>query len=794
MLRRNPLVGGATVLTLALGIGVNTGVFTILDGMLFRARVGKDPGSFLHLSPQYSGAIDYGYMSFALSYEDYAAFRNRSQAVQDLATWSIVRPIIGDDNASDLGLLVSPAFFHLYGLERPKLGRLFVADDFSRDRPVPVIVISEEVWRSRFSAAPDIIGKRITLNRTPFTVVGVTAAHFAGILRGPGIWIPYTMESLFFEGQDLFRDNKVRWLVVEGRLRPGYTRQSAQSELSVIAAQQDQLHPGRKTTLYVTNGSFIQEPSQRANLIWIAPLIMGALTLVLLLACTNVTMLMLARASARQREIAIRVSLGAGRGRLLRMLLIESLILAVVAGLISAYVAYRLPEVFQKLLVNAPNYPLQPDFTVFTYLAVITLLAGLLSGVTPAVESLKVDISASLKGHASLLGTGNAKDSTRGLLISAQAALSLVLLIGAGLFIRAQYTLFTADPGFETQQVLLAPLPSGTKETFYRALQQRVRAIPGVQSVSFTSSPPLFTDESGAATEEARLPGQAKKAGVVAGVTAVSPEYFDTMRIPIVLGRAFQEAEASPHATAPVVVVSQAFARVFWPGENPLGKVVAGSNDELLEVVGVAADLQSERFGAIDGPHFYRLRPYHAAGGPMMVRFAGDSAPVEQAIKTLVRSMDREMLVTPRTLRALSDDLSAKFGVLVKPIVMLGLTALLLAVLGIYGLVAFAVAQRAREFGIRMALGANRGRIIFNVLRSGIRPIAMGFSAGLLLAFIGSRGLRQAFRNTNFALNPDDPVAYAAVLGILGIAALAAMLGPALRASRSDPMQALRQD
>ncbi|HLJ46683.1 MAG TPA: ABC transporter permease [Bryobacteraceae bacterium] len=794
MLLRSPLIAGAVVLTLALGIGVNTGVFTVVDGMLFRARVGKDPGSFVHFSPQYSGDSGFGFMSSAVSFEDYTAFRDHTQSIRDLATWSIVRPAIGDDTSSSLAMLVSEGFFNLYGLERPKLGRLFLANEFSRESPAPVVVISEELWRSRFAADPDILGKNIKLNRRPFVVIGVTPARFSGILRGPGIWMPDTMHSLFFQGQDLFRDSTVRWLIVEGRLKPGCTRETAQSELSVIARQQDQLHPGRKTTLYLTNGSSIQEPSLRANLIWIAPVIMGALTLVLLLACTNVTMLLLARASARQREIAIRVSLGAGRGRLLRMLLTESLFLAATAGAISAYVAYRVPDVVQTLLVNAPTYPLKPDLAVFTYLAAITLLAGLISGLTPAAESLKVDISASLKGHTQLFGARNTKHSTRGVLISAQAATSLVLLIGAGLFIRAQYTLFTATPGFEMRQVLLVPMQSGLSEAFYRNLEQRVRTIPGVQSVSFTSSPPLFTDESGADTEEARLPGQAKKAGVIAGVTTVSAGYFDTMRIPIVLGRAFQASEASANATAPVVIVSEAFAKTFWPGENPVGKSIEGSKNDLLDVIGVARDTQSERFGSVDGPHFYRLRSYHSAGGPMLVRFAGDAASVERSVKTVVRDMDREMLVTPQTLEALSEILSSRFGVLVKPVAVLGITALLLAIVGIYGVVAFAVAQRTREFGIRMALGASQGRIMLTVLRSGIRPIALGFAGGLTLAFAGSYGLRQAFRGTNFAFNARDPIAYAAVVAILGIVALAAMCGPALRAARSDPMQTLRQD
>jgi predicted permease len=800
LLKQSPLLSGAIVLTLTLGIGINTGVFTVLNGMLLRARVDKDPDSFAHVSAQYSGDAGAAVLDWGISVADFRAYQTSVRSMEKLAAWGIGRSTVGQDDPTQwLIMPVTCNFFSLYGLEQAKLGRLFRDEECAKRGVEPVVVISEELWRSHFAADPRILGTVIRLNQQPFTVIGVTPARFSGQLRGPGIWTPYTMQASFFGGRDFFRDSSLPWLTLEGRLKPDQTRAAAQAELTVIAHNQDRLQPGRKTTIFVTNGSFVEEPSQRAQMLWIAPLIMGALTLILLLACANVTMLLLSRAATRQREIAIRLSLGAGRKRLLRMLLTESLILAGGAGAISAWIAAEVPAAMGKLIPGMPHYPLQPDMLVFAYLAGITLLAGAIAGMAPAAESLKVDLTASLKGQEGLFGSGRTR--TGGLLVGAQVAMSLVLLVGAGLFVRGESTVFRENPGFETRQVLLfslrPPMPPYTPASaaaFHRTLEQRLHALPGIQSVCFASSPPFSSDEGRGPAEEVRVPGQAKGTGLKASVNIVSAEFFDTLGIPIVRGRAFREGERPFKGAAQPMVVSEAFARALWPTQDPLGEAIQDADGGLLQVVGVARDVKSQRFGALDGPSFYRLRDPRTYGDAIMARFQGDAIPAQLAVRNLIRETGRGMLPRVATLQSVMDQFAEGFWKMAEIVLFLGAVAIVLAVVGIYGVIAFAVSRRTREMGIRMALGASRTDVVLSVMASGVKPIVIGLSAGLLLAMAGAAALAQALRATPIGLNVRDPVAYVAVSLLLVSTALAAMFVPALRAARSDPSRALRQE
>lgn len=800
LLRRGPLLAGAVVLTLTLGIGLNAGVFTVLNGLLLRARVEKDPDRFAHVSAQYSGDAARALLEGSVSIDDFEAYRRRVHSVENIAAWGIGRATIGtEDTAPTLLLPVTCNFFSLYGLEQAKAGRLFRAEECAQPGESPVAVISEELWRSRFGADPRVPGGTIRLNRVPFTIVGITPEGFSGRLRGPGIWVPYTMQRVFFGGADLWRERSTAWLMMEGRLARGQTRASAQAELAVLARQQDRLVPSRKTTIFVTNGSFVQEPAIRAQLLWIAPLIMGALTLILLLACTNVTMLLLSRAAARQREIGIRLSLGAGRARLLRLLLTESLILAAAAGAISAWVAGRVPGLVARLIPNMPHYQLAPDMLVFAYLAGVTLAAGMIAGMAPAAESLKVDLTAALKGTGGLFGSRRSR--MHGTLVGAQVAMSLVLLAGAGLFVRAELTTFRANPGFETRQVLLfsarTPMPpytAGSSAAFYRTLEQRLRALPAVQSVAFASAPPFSSDEGGGPRDELLLPGQAKGAGTKAGVNVVSPGYFATLGIPIVRGRSFQPDEVPAEGAVSPIVISEALARTLWPARDPVGQLVRDTDGEALEVAGIARNVDSQRLGALDGPAFYRLRDPRSYGDSILVRFQGEAPAMQEAVRSLIHGMDREMLPRVATLQSVMDDFAAIFWRMARMVLVLGAVAIVLAVVGIYGVVAYSVSRRMREMGIRMALGATRADIVRSVMASGARPIAVGLLIGMALSIAAAGALAQALRAMPVGLDVYDPVPYLAVTLLLALTALAAMFLPALRAGRADPLNALRQD
>jgi len=779
---------------LSLGIGVNTAAFTLLNGMLFRARVEKDPQSFIELVPEYLNTTEpNGPMK--TSVEDYRAYLARARSVTDLAAWETAGANLNDDPKQSYHLLVTCTFFSLYGLDRAKLGRLFLPEECSTPGAAPVAVISEEMWQLKFDRDPHILGRVITLNRHPFTVVGVVPARFPGRLQS-GVWLPWTMQPLI-DGEDLFRKSDVPWLTVQGRLHAGFSRSAAQAELGVIANQQDKLHPGRKTTLTVTNGSLIANPRLRSVVIWLVLFWWICVTLVLLMACTNVATLLLSRAVGRRQEIAIRLSLGAGRGRLLRMLLVENVILATAAGLISAYLAERVPDIIRLWFGDAEYLPMKPDLLVFAYLGAIVLLTAFVAGIAPATQSLKVDLARALKGQESVLGSGSPRWGARSVLITAQIAMSLFLTTAAALLIRADYNLFTADAGMETRQLLVIPLnvgaPRYTNDTawsFYRTIEQRVQALPGVQSTCYTTSIPFMGVES----TKVRLPGEAKETGRRASVASVSPDFFRIIRIPIVRGRAFQEADVMDSRAASLAIVSETFARTFWPGANPLGKRIELDQNSQFEVVGLARDTKLEGFSSIEGPHFYLLQHPGAARGDLMLRFHGDAGSMLRGVNNAVRELDRDAIGVPRVLRSIIVETATQFLELVEVFLLLGGLAILLAVVGIFGVTAFDVNRRTRELGIRVALGATKADIFRFILASGARPIVAGLSIGLLLTLAASVGVDRMFNHAFEGLGVRDPIIYAAVSLLLVMTAVAAMFGPALRAAKSDPLPALRHE
>ena len=777
---RRPGLAAATVLTLALGLGLNVSVFTVLRGFLFRARVEKDPESFVHLSPEYRKEHGGRAGSWLVSVRDYRAYAAGAQTLRTLAAWAPVHAAFGNGDAEpQLALLVTCNFFDVYGLPAPRLGRLFSAAECATPDAGPVVLLGEEIWKSQFDSAPDIVGRKVRINRAPFTVIGVLPANFSGRIRGPGIWIPWTMQRLFYQNNDLFHMDSTEWLTVEGRLVPGRTRAQAQSELAVIAAQLDRLEPGRQTIMHLTNGSFGEEPALRGNLFWISPLVMGALTLILLIACTNVTVLQLSRAVTRRREMGIRLSIGAGRSRLMRMLLTESLLLATLAGGISVYIAFEAPAIFARLLATSsmPVYQTKPDVQVLIYLGAIILCATVMAGLSPAGESLRVDLHSAMKAGGSDMAAGRTR--RRSILIGAQVAMSLVLLACAGVFVRAQYTMFTADPGFEVRRVLFVPLQAPLA-----AAADRILRVPGVESVA--SGSPLSQEEQGPAMEELRAPGQPAGSGKQIATTDVSTNYFDTLSIRLLQGRSAINAGE--------VVVSRALARTFWPGRDPVGERVVLADGKEAAVVGVTGDVASEHPGSADGPHLYRWRDVSHPVDSLLVRFRGDAISTSGRVREAIQRLDPDNQAQPRTLRAILDETAERFSTTVRMVGLLAALALSLAVLGMYGVVAFTVSQRTKELGIRVALGATKSAVIRLVLASGAKPIAWGIAAGTPLALAGTQAVATVLRHAPVSIQPKDPLTFVAVATLLGLVGIAATLRPAWRAGAADPMRALRDE
>src|SRR2546421_7112346 len=630
-LQRHTLLSLTVLATLTLGIGVNAAVFTLINADALRPHVNKDPDSFLRVHAAYTKDPAHPGYPGKVTLEDYQAF-DRSTRACDLAALAQFDAQLGQsDPVRVRALLVSNNFFSVYGLDRPLLGRLLQPADFSEASPV--VVLSEELWRNRFGADTQIVGKVVHFNDQPLTIVGVIPMPFAGRISRANAWVPYTLQPYLQPDENLLKPSDADWLTVVGRLKPGFSRPDAAAELTLVASREDRLHPKRKTAITVTDGSWFQEPDHHDLALWIIPLILGTLTLVTLVACANVITLLLSRATARRQEIAVRLALGAGRMRLIRMLLTETLLLAFASGLASFYVAYQLPPVLYRFLNAQPaDFPLDPDWRVFWYLSGVTLLAGMLSGLTPALMSLKFEVSEALKGHESLFGRTYGKSRLRGLLIGAQVAMSFVLLVGAGLFLRTYQQVAKLDPGFESRQVLASlMLTKGlgparrSWSAFHRALAQRVGALPGVQSVAFASAVPFAVRE----TIEIQYSNRPTREVLT---NEVSPEFFDTCGIPIVLGRALERTDKAVGDGAAPVVVSQELVRRFWGRENPLGKTLRTEDDDVLEVVGVARDTAAPRIRAPDSPLIYQswdpdTRPYTP-----LVRFVGDPGTLSRAV------------------------------------------------------------------------------------------------------------------------------------------------------------------
>ncbi len=798
-MRKHALLSAVVIATLTLGVGISAGVFTYFNAVLMRARVDKDFDSFVRVYSAYAKDSAPPGRPGEATLEDYLAFRDRAKSLRNLAAYAdFYAPLGKGDSVEARTLLATCNFFSLYDPGKPLMGRLLQPEDCAAASPV--VVLGEQLWRNRFAADPQIVGKAVHLNGQPVTVVGVTKARFAGEVNNARAWLPYTLESYLKRGENSRVPGEAAWLNVGGWLNPGFSRREAAAELRLIAGQQDRLHPGRTTTIIVTDGSQIQDPHDRYSVTWAVSLIVGALTILVLIVCVNVTTLLLARASARRHEIAIRLALGAGRMRLVRMLLVETLLLASIAGLASFYLAYRLPGILVLWLVNQRSetagisWSLAPDWRVFVYLTLTTLLAGTMAGLTPAIESLKINLSEMLKGRHSQKGVAGGGSRLHGLLIGAQVALSFFLLFGAGILVRAYQKSVTLDPGFEMRQVLFTQMYSRNRnaeqrswEAFHRRLAQRLEAMPGVQSVAFAGRPPFVP---GSNRFDIRVPGQAMRR---ASMNWVSPNFFATLRIPIVSGRALREGD--PHCGSGVcpVVVSQRLVRDFWPNENPLGKTLLLPEGDSLEIVGIARDISTAKLGGLDDPMIYQplnLDPYPSSA---FVHFSGDGAALARAVTTTIRDLAPELSIwQQKTIESFREELIGNIGRTTQLIVFLCAVAVILAVIGIYGVVAFAVAGARREMGIRIALGAQKKDIYHAVLVSNVRPVAVGLLIGLAITAGTFLSVEHVAQRLEIALNLRDPIGYVITAVLLAAAALAAMLGPARRATRVDPMGVLR--
>ena len=796
LVSRSPWSSATVVATLTVGIALNVSVFSVLNGLLLRPWVRSEPETFLSISPRFSGEYQLWFSEGGASQPDYALYRDASRTVESLAAYRFLSlTLSGDVSGTIRGGLVSCNLFEVVRPGPPILGRYLAADECAPARHQMVAVLSETAWRTTFDADPRMIGRTIQLNRLPFTIVGVAPTFTPGngdTDSDRDVWIPYSLLDALQPTDPYFGSLRAEWLNMIGRRRHDASLQQVEQELSALARAADERVPGRTTSLKVTDGSLAQSGfGGRAPLLF--SLTLGTTTVLLLLACVNVTTLLLSRAASRQREMATRISLGAGRLRLLRQLLTESLLLSGVAAAASVLIAQRAPGALWHSVMSRPApFDLTPDWRVLAYSVALGLAAGVVAGLSPALEALRPRASDALKAASGAITPGPRRSVVRGVLVAVQVALSLLMLVQAGLIAQAQQRFLAHDPGFETRQVvgvMLSSVRGGYQPpaAFYQELEARARAIPGVRHTSYSSLAPWAGRNAFPLAAIDGIP-QPKPSGFGGGPARrqVSADFFRTLDVPLVRGRFFTSADR-PGPPATPTVISEAMADRYWPGQDPVGHTF--QTNVLHEVIGVSRNLQSVRYMQDDGPFYHALiDPVQAKPQSLLIRVSGNPATAISAVRGVIRQLDPQMAATVATLAATVHAEAERLTPVAVYGSLAGALALLLALTGVFGVVSFSVSQRVRELAIRAALGARRRDIVSLVLRSAIVPILGGLAAGIGLT-LAAAGRMQALL---YGLNPRDPWTIAVVALLLAGCALAAIWIPARRAASRDPVSALR--
>jgi predicted permease len=795
------------VVSLALGIGLNTAIFSIVNVLLIRpVPVVKDQGSVVWLRAP-------------VSYPDYVDYKEKTQSFDGMAAatgtseFSLTR---GGEPELIKGEFVTENYFDVLRVGALK-GRTF-AEDEGRT-PIPVVVLSEQLWRTRFDSDQSIIGRQIVLNGLSFTVIGVAPKNFIGTEVGLDreLWVPLLMQPVLNPPEasrsadpisNRFQTRNSHWLAVFARLKPGISPEQAGAELTGVAQHVAETYGetvgpetlGRVRLLPMSGG---MDPRDQQEALPIAGIMMVVVALVLLIACANIASLLLARAAVRRRETAIRQALGATRPRLVRQWLTESILLGITGGGLGLLLALWANQLLISYLQSTPlaSLDLKLDWRVIAFTLGVSVTTGVVFGLAPALQASRLDILTALKSEDAARA-GSRRSRLRAAFVTAQVTLSVLLLIGAGLFIRSLQKANTIDPGFRVDRALTVPINLGLlryKETegvdFYRNLLARVEAQPGVERASLVRFAPLgFSSAQFQVFPEGR--GDSSREGTdegnSTGFNVVGPNYFRTMETPLLRGRDFTDADRK--GAPEVVVVNETLALTLWPGEGALGKrvSVSGSEGPFLEVVGIARDGKYRSLG--ETPHPYIYQPLLQSYDPKMtlvVRTTGEPQSVAGAVREQIRALDPNLPVSEvQTLRD-QMDLSLFPSRLAAWILGgFGVLALLLAAIGIYGVVSYSVAQRTREIGVRIALGAKETDVLRLVLGEGIFVIAIGLGLGLLLAAAATRVIAGYL----YGVGATDPLTFAGVPLILGLIALVASYMPARRATKVDPIEALRYE
>jgi predicted permease len=806
--RRSPAFTAAAVLSLALGIGVNTAIFTLIN-TLFLNPLPVDRASELVAvyTVDAKNSSPFGNLN-QVSFPNYKDFRDTNTVFTGLAAYSFPNPVSASIGSAPEQLfceMVTGNYFQVLGV-RPARGRFFGPDDDRVPGGSPVLVLSNSLWQRRFGGSPDVIGRTIALNGTPFTVVGVGPDGFHGVnsLFGPDGWVPMTMYGQILPAnlQDWIKERRALLFNLAGRLKPGVTIDQARANLVGIAKALEQAYPepneGRSTALRPLTEATIF-PGLREGLVAGTAVLMTIVSLVLLIACSNVANLLLARATGRRQEIAVRLALGASRRRLVRQLMTESVILGLMGGALGLVVAFWTRNLIWS--TRPPFFALnfvdpQLDARVLVFALAVSMATGLVFGLVPALASSRADVVTAIKDQSRAAGRRRRRFGLGNLLIIAQVAFSLVALITAALFLRSSRAAAQIDPGFDTDHVALMLVSPGQggydadhSQQFFQAVSARVGALPGVRSLSWSSNLPLFGGLSRSVFIEGHEQDK-QMAGILTLVNAVDAGYFETTGIRLLEGRDFTAADRM--GSVPVAIINDTMARKFWPTQTAMGRRFRFYTDrDYREVVGVVKTVKYVTLGeAPQTAAYYPMRQSPNDAMVLYVRAAGgDAASLLGPVQREIRQFDSNVPIqSPQRVRDVIDQSLWAVNLGAELLAVFGVLALALACVGLYGVMAYSVGQRTQEIGLRMALGAGPRAVLRLVLQQGLTLVG----AGVALGVAGALGVSQLIQSLLFG-SARDPLSFiAASAALVAVAAIASFL-PALRASRVDPLVALRE-
>lgn len=802
MLRKNPRFTTVVVLSLALGISANTTVLCWIQNILLRPLPGVAKQEKLAAVITTHGATTLETISLP-NLQDQAKLK---EVFDGILAWSDTPAARLTDNGQSewiYGQQVTANFFDVLGV-KPLLGRTFLSEEDGQPGGHPVMVINEGYWKRRFGGDADIIGRTVDLNRRSFTIVGVVPGVFHGTINGlkPDFWAPLTMCQEFTRNQSWFDHRDAPWLHALARLRPGVSRPQAQAAIDTLAAQLDHAYPESNKEVRFRLLPLWKLPGGPAIMLPVLSLLLAVSLGVLLIVTVNVANLLLARATRREKEVAIRLALGAGRGRLIRQLLTESLLLALLGGALGVLLASRMVELVRFFLPKSTvpiGISVALDGHTLGIVLLLTLATGLVFGLVPALRTSNPHLNEALKEGRHSSGAGAPHHRLLGLLVVLQIAVALVLLVCAGLCLRGLQKALRTDLGFDPNHLLYAGIDierngyaGETGKVFYHELQQRLSALPGVQEVALGSWIPLGFSLSGGNwnVSSINVEGYSRQPSEDLNVShgIVSPRYFAAMRIPLLAGRDFTDQDDQKNL--PVAIINETMAKRFWPGQNPIGRKFEEWGAPRI-VVGV---VKTGKYQSLkESPQEFFYTPYRQGGSDLSLslclRTTGNPKALAGALVQEIHKLDPG--VEPLGVLPMTEYIQPAFfaqQIAASLLVLLGIVALALAAMGVYGVMAYVVSQRTHEFGIRMALGARTPDVLRLVLRQGLMLGGLGVATGLAL----TAATTHLLANFLYGVNPFDAVIFTSVPLLLGLITLLACWFPARRAAKVDPMVALR--